>query len=114
MRPSAPPLATAAWPPARPGALAGALLGYAALVFALWSVYVAVLFALIHVPVWALAERAAPLDKLIPAAQIGALGLLCGWLLRRSGALWSCFLVHAANIAIALYFPPPPTETAGS
>jgi hypothetical protein len=108
MRPSAPPLATAAWPPASPGALAGALLGYPTLVF--------VLFALIHAPGWVLAERAAPLDKLIPAAQIGALGLLCGWLLRRSGALWSCFLAHAANnaIATALYFPPPPTETAGS
>jgi hypothetical protein len=54
MRSSAPPLANAAWPLARPGALAG--------------------------------------------------------------ALWSCFLARAASnaIAIVLYFPPPPTETAGS
>ena len=43
MRPSAPPLLTdAVAPVARPGPLAGAL-GYAALVFALWSAYVAVL-----------------------------------------------------------------------
>ncbi len=44
MRPSAPPLLTdAVAPVARPGPLAGAL-GYAALVFALWSVYVAALY----------------------------------------------------------------------
>jgi hypothetical protein len=59
----------------------------------------ACLFVAVHFPGWILLSDSpllAPV-RLIAMAEILFLGLLLGYVFKRSGSLWSCIIVHAAN-----------------
>jgi len=63
----------------------------------------ACLFVAIHFPGWFLSSGATLVSgKLIAMAEILLLGLLLGHLFKRTGSLWSCFILHAANNSAAI------------
>ena len=63
----------------------------------------ATLFVAIHFPGWVLAGDVPLLPgRLLPMCEIFMLGVVNGWLLRRSGSLWAPILLHATNNAIAM------------
>lgn len=63
----------------------------------------ACLFVAIHFPGWFISSGATLFSgKLIAMADILLLGLLLGYLFKRTGSLWSCFILHAANNLAAI------------
>lgn len=66
------------------------------------NVLTACLFAAIHFPGWILASETTLVPgRLISTAEILFLGLLLGYLSRRSASLWSCIILHAVNNLLA-------------
>lgn len=57
----------------------------------------AFLFLLLHVPGWLLLGKFRFPAALQLSATIFLFALFAGWLLRRSGSLWACMLVHSFN-----------------
>lgn len=66
----------------------------------------ATLFALIHLPGWlAVGRAAAPGPLALDAVGVLALGLACGWLVGRTGSLWSAIVLHALhNVSVVVWF----------
>jgi len=88
-------------------AFRGFLLQHLAVAVGFWSANLAsaLLFAAIHIPGWLLVDRAViGADKVVPLMEIFTLGLGLGYLLRRTGSLWSCVLAHSANNLAAVAF----------
>lgn len=58
----------------------------------------AVLFVAVHFPGWIIVGGSLLYpDKLLPMAEILFLGLLLGYIFKRTDSLWSSFILHAAN-----------------
>ena len=66
------------------------------------NVLTACLFVAIHFPGWLLSGSTLVPEKLFAMANILFLGLLLGYLLKRTGSLWSCFILHAINNLAAI------------
>ena len=66
------------------------------------NVLTACLFVAIHFPGWLLNGSTLVPGKLFAMANILFLGLLLGYLLKRTGSLWSCFILHAINNLAAI------------
>lgn len=60
-------------------------------------------FVIIHFPGWVLIEQTGILPfRFLTIFDILLLGLISGWLLRRSGTLWACVTLHAINNLLSL------------
>jgi len=66
------------------------------------NVLAACLFVAIHFPGWLLSGSTLVPEKLFAMANILFLGLLLGYLLKSTGSLWSCFILHAINNLAAI------------
>lgn len=65
----------------------------------------AFLFAAIHFPGWFLLSNSTPLSaRMAATAELFFVGLLLGYLFKRTDSLWSCIVVHAANNLAAIIF----------
>lgn len=67
------------------------------------NVITSCLFVAIHFPGWIIVGRSMLVpDKLIPMGEIFLLGLLLGYLLKRTISLWSCIILHAINNLVSI------------
>ena len=57
----------------------------------------ALMFLGIHLPGWTLSGQLFRPGAAQLCASIAVFGLIAGWLLRRSGSLWTCMLFHSFN-----------------
>lgn len=66
----------------------------------------AFLFVAIHFPGWIILSGAPLLsERIVPMLEILFLGLLLGFLFRKSNSLWACVILHAVNnlLSISLF-----------
>lgn len=60
------------------------------------------LFVAIHFPGWMIVGGSTLVpDRIVTMAEVLFLGLLLGFLFKRTQSLWSCVILHAANNLIA-------------
>jgi membrane protease YdiL (CAAX protease family) len=55
------------------------------------------LFVLIHFPGWFALGRFSTLLVLADAMDIFVFGLIFGWAIKKTGSLWSAYLLHALH-----------------
>lgn len=67
------------------------------------NILTALLFVAVHFPGWIILTNAPLLpDKLMAMAEILFLGLLLGFLFKRSQSLWACIILHATNNLLSI------------
>jgi len=65
----------------------------------------ALLFVAVHFPGWIFVEHARLADKVPLMVAIFLLGLFCGYVVEKSGSLWSSVLLHGINNLVSLLLP---------